>query len=368
MKRSAEAIWVEARNRWQINVQKDGKRKTFTSTLPGRKGKHEAELKADEWLESQTEDRRFGEAWEAYVADYKRRVKTETQLSRDSLYRHWIQPYIRKSMKLAQITPATWQKCIDAAADAGRSRNTISSIRGVISSFCHFCKRNRWKIEVPEAWEIIIPPAKPKVERHPLGVADLKRIFEVDTVVKYNWVRQCFYIYAWRLMILTGLRRGELAGLQWEDLEDGSVLHVRRAINRLGEITDGKTENAQRYVALSHRAVKAIDDQRAMLKREGIISPWMFPAKDAGYSDTNVIYRAWKFYQKQNGINCNLHELRHTFISAVKPALPMALLKQQVGHSDDMDTLGVYGHRMDGDLAATAATIDQVFDALIGEN
>ena len=46
----------------------------------------------------------------------------------------------------------------------------------------------------------------------------------------------------------------------------------------------------------------------------------------------------------------------------------MALLKQQVGHSDDMDTLGVYGHRMDGDLAVTAATIDQVFDALIGEN
>lgn len=64
MKRSAEAIWVEARNRWQINVQKDGKRKNFTSSLPGRKGKHEAELKADEWLESQTEDRRFGSAVE----------------------------------------------------------------------------------------------------------------------------------------------------------------------------------------------------------------------------------------------------------------------------------------------------------------
>lgn len=64
MKRSAEAIWVEARNRWQINMQNDGKRKTFTSSLPGRKGKHDAELKADEWLESQTEDRRFGSAVE----------------------------------------------------------------------------------------------------------------------------------------------------------------------------------------------------------------------------------------------------------------------------------------------------------------
>ena len=41
--RRSEAIWVEARERWQINVQRDGKRRTFTSSTPGRRGKHEAE-------------------------------------------------------------------------------------------------------------------------------------------------------------------------------------------------------------------------------------------------------------------------------------------------------------------------------------
>jgi len=57
--RRAEAVWIEARSRWQINVQRDGKRKTFTSSTPGRKGKHEAEGKADDWLEAGQPERRF---------------------------------------------------------------------------------------------------------------------------------------------------------------------------------------------------------------------------------------------------------------------------------------------------------------------
>lgn len=51
--RKNEAAWIESRNRWQINVQADGVRKTFISSKPGKKGKIEAERKADEWLETQ---------------------------------------------------------------------------------------------------------------------------------------------------------------------------------------------------------------------------------------------------------------------------------------------------------------------------
>ena len=49
--RKNEAQWIESRQRWQIKVQVDDKRKTFTSYTPGRKGKVEAERKADRWIE-----------------------------------------------------------------------------------------------------------------------------------------------------------------------------------------------------------------------------------------------------------------------------------------------------------------------------
>ena len=41
--RKSEAIWIESRSRWQINVQDNGVRKTFTSTLAGRRGKADAD-------------------------------------------------------------------------------------------------------------------------------------------------------------------------------------------------------------------------------------------------------------------------------------------------------------------------------------
>ena len=50
MKRTNTAKWIESARRWQINVQKDGVRKTFTSAKPGRTGQREANRKADDWL------------------------------------------------------------------------------------------------------------------------------------------------------------------------------------------------------------------------------------------------------------------------------------------------------------------------------
>ena len=50
MKRTNTAKWIESAHRWQINVQKDGVRKTFVSAKPGRTGQREANAKADAWL------------------------------------------------------------------------------------------------------------------------------------------------------------------------------------------------------------------------------------------------------------------------------------------------------------------------------
>lgn len=52
--RKTEASWVESRQRWQINVQRNGQRRTFTSSVQGKRGKIEAEQKADVWLEDRT--------------------------------------------------------------------------------------------------------------------------------------------------------------------------------------------------------------------------------------------------------------------------------------------------------------------------
>lgn len=52
--------------------------------------------------------------------------------------------------------------------------------------------------------------------------------------------------------------------------------------------------------------------------------------------------------------------LRHTFVSVVK-SLPEGMLKQVVGHSESMDTFGVYSHDVEGDLEEAAKKIQSIF-------
>ena len=93
-----------------------------------------------------------------------------------------------------------------------------------------------------------------------------------DTVVKYRKEQKEWYVYAFRFLIANGLRRGECAGIRQEDIENG-VLTIRRSINRFGDVTDGKTENAQRRIGLSDIAVRVVEQQRRMKREAGIVSP-----------------------------------------------------------------------------------------------
>ena len=63
VERRAEACWIESKGYWEIKVQKNGTRKSFRSSVAGRKGKHEAEAKADKWLAKGTIDMRFSSAY-----------------------------------------------------------------------------------------------------------------------------------------------------------------------------------------------------------------------------------------------------------------------------------------------------------------
>ena len=49
--RTNTAVWLPNQQRWQIKVQKDGVRRTFTSAKAGRTGQREANRKADAWLD-----------------------------------------------------------------------------------------------------------------------------------------------------------------------------------------------------------------------------------------------------------------------------------------------------------------------------
>lgn len=362
--RNTEARWIESRERWQINVTgEDGERKTFVSSKPGRKGKLEAERKADEWLESGDTDRmRLSDAWERFIAYKKTTCGTAWVVKLDSLYRIWIAPELSVK-RLERITPAEWKRCIANADAAGKSKKTLSNIRGAMTAFFDWCSENRITVDKPE--KISVPKDAPVGERTILGTNDIKTLFSDDTILWRGKRRKAFYIHAWRLIVILGLRRGELAGIKHSDIDENGILHICRSINSIGEVTSGKTKNARRDILLPPHALRVIEDQKAMLKGLGIATrTWLFPGPDGNQMDTNAMYKQWQHYRDQNGIKSNLHELRHTTVSLVKTELPEDLLKQMIGHSESMDT-GRYKHVAEGDLEKTANIVEGVFSKLL---
>lgn len=352
--RTNEAVWLDKYNRWQIKVQKEGIRKTFTSSIKSKKGKIECEKKADAWLSSDVVNTsiRFGKAWEMFIAEKKELTGTANYTNLSCVGRVWLLPALEHK-KLSTITPAMLQAIINAGHKKKRSKKTLIDIKGTLSGFHTFCRKQRWLFCGVEF--VQIPKGAKCKQKKILQPEQIQAVFHKDT--------DEFYIHAFRFLILTGLRRGELCGLKNSDII-GSVAYIQRAYNKHNELTEGKTENAVRPMALCTKALEVLQAQKEMLKRRGIISPYVFPGMDGNITNSTSLYRHWWQYRKTIDIDCSLHELRHTLISYASANVPERLLKKSVGHSKSMDT-GIYIHAVNDESAMVAALLDERFSSIL---
>lgn len=359
--RTNEATWSDSAQRWRIAVQRDGERKQFYSSKAGRKGKLEAERKADEWLErGEIKEMRFGEAYDKFIEDKKRECGTSWIVQLQTMGKLHLKPTLEHKY-VSSITQNDWKSCVLDAHERGLSRKTLTNIRAAITNFATWCEDAG--IEIKRIKQIKLPDA-PVKEKVILSTDDIKTLMTVDTLQWRGHPSRCWYINAWRLMVVLGLRRGEVCGLQRDDVKDGK-LTINRSVNCHQEITKGKTKAANRTIVIPAHAQKILDDQAALLRSAGIVSRWLFPDGDGCMSDPNNVYKRWKSYADQHGIKSNLHELRHTHISLMQDTVPENMLKRMVGHTKNMDTFGVYGHEVDGEAAKAAALVDGVFNSLI---
>ena len=355
MKRTNTAVWMEKQKRWQIKVQKDGERRSFYSSKPGRTGQREANAKADAWLDEGIEgtQRRVEELFDGYVEELKQTTSESNWHKIESYGRVWLKPAIGHK-KIESISENDFQKIMNAMQKKGLSKKTIQCFRATVAQFCKYCRRIKVSNLNPEFLEI--PKKAYTKEKKILQPKHLATLFSVSTTLERKTRIEDNLIHAYRFQVLTGLRPGELLGLCWEDIWD-DIEHIQRSINYLGEETRGKNENAVRNFALTPSAKTELDAQQ---KKTGAKTGLIFPV-GTYKSAQHEYYRHWQRYCKANELpNITPYELRHTFVSLAKN-LPEGQVKSLVGHSKNMDTLGTYAHEMRNDMERTALSLEQVF-------
>jgi len=352
----ASVIWIEQEKRWSMRVSINGTIRRFTSRKPGTAGKREVLRKYREFIDGHgVSPILVSDAWNQFTEQViLKNGRTDAFISLDKYGRNYILPRIGK-MIVQNVTLLDLQDIINKAKPvSGKeqlSRKTLSNLRSSIMQFVRFCIAAEYMD--PLRGELFIPKTAPKKEKVILQPADIRRLFEGPAD---DW-----YINIFRFGCVTGLRTGEILGIKTSDIKNG-ILTINRSINVRNEITPGKTENARRQLYLNKVARRIIDEN--IKRNTQLKTDWIFCSKSGGPLSQSTLRNNWIRIAAERGLPGSIYSLRHTFISLMKNEMPESMLKTIVGHGAKMDTYGIYGHIVDGELQKAAKIIDVNFKEL----
>lgn len=243
----SRTIWLEKKKIWKINIQKNGIRKSFYSSTPGDKGRKICAQNAASWLSGScpfavSDHTTVETVFERYLKD--KELETTNIYTIRNRYNNHIKPIIGKipvmlltKQDLKRVIYTAYRKC-------DLSQKSLKNIRGDLSGFCNYLDLSDIRNDL-RTNNIRIPSTAKKGKKQALDVVSLDILFSESQAPYNGTVCQDSLIYAYRFNVVTGMRTGELMGLEWGDIDD-NYIHIRRAINAKGITTSGKNEFAAR--------------------------------------------------------------------------------------------------------------------------
>jgi integrase len=163
--------------------------------------------------------------------------------------------------------------------------------------------------------------------------------------------------------VLTGMRRGELLGLRWEDVDlEGHRIYVRRALWR-GKFVTPKSRRSRRAIDVAPTLRSALT--RLSSRFNGGL---VFCSGDGKPIDPdNFVHRVWaRVLRRAELRRIRFHDLRHTYTSLlIAQGAHPKYIQAQLGHASIQTTLDRYGHLMPDAHAAEARKLDRL---VFGDN
>jgi integrase len=168
--------------------------------------------------------------------------------------------------------------------------------------------------------------------------------------------------------LATGMRRGELLALRWQDVDlDGAKLRVERSLEQTKRggllFKAPKTRLGRRTVTLPSSTVTELrahwraQQERRLALGQGKApeDALVFPTWDGSTRSPNALTKEWSLAMARARIKATFHSLRHTHASTlIASGLDVLTISRRLGHGSPAITLGVYGHLFKTDDRAAA--------------
>jgi integrase len=178
---------------------------------------------------------------------------------------------------------------------------------------------------------------------------------------------------AFWMLAATGMRRSELLGLRWDDVDfKTSRVSVNRGLVAVGyELREsrGKTSNSRRAIDLDPTTIKVMkawrDWQRAEQEAAGVESDgWVFTNSDGKPVHPHSISQTFERIANRAGVpRVRLHDVRHTHGTLlIKAGVPVKVVSERLGHGNPAFTIDTYQHVLPGMQAEAARTIEKLLN------
>ena len=311
-----------------------------------------------------------GEWMEVWFQDY---AKIKVRPSSHQTYQGYIHNHIRPNIgdiPLEKLTSLDLQKFYKKLLTTGRvdrveakgqpkglSAKTVRNIHQILSSALKLAQEQRLILTNPAEG-----CALPRVEHQ-----EMKTLTTVQLASFFREARESGVFELYYLELATGLRRGELLGLKWEDIDlERGDLRVRRQVSRInGEVVEAplKTKNAYRILPLAEDTVGVLKEQR---KKVGN-SPWVFPSPNGGpISPDSVLHMLHRVLKRAGLPKVRFHDLRHTFATlALQNGVDVKTVSGMLGHFSAGFTLDTYARITSAAQRQAAQTMGSVLAGTI---
>ena len=255
---------------------------------------------------------------EVWMENYaKVKLRPSTFKTSQGFLKNHIKPQIG-SIPLADLTSLDLQRFYKHLLDGGRvdrveakkkpkglAPKTVRNIHQMIGS--------AYNLAVEQCLVTKNPTqgcALPKVEHKEMKTLTADQLSTFFQEARDSGVYELYY-----LDLATGLRRGELLGLKWTDVDlDRGVLKIQRAISRQnGKVVEAplKTKNAYRTLPLSADAIDVLKMQKCKVGN----SEWVFPSPTGGpMSPDSVLHMLQRVLKRAGLPRIRFHDLRHPYV------------------------------------------------------
>ncbi|QHZ55773.1 site-specific integrase [Brevibacillus sp. NSP2.1] len=191
---------------------------------------------------------------------------------------------------------------------------------------------------------------KPRFSKKKMEVWNEKEVLQFLDVAREDRLYIAFF-----LAITTGMRRGEILGLRWKDIdfENGEISVQQTLSNKGDELQEPKTKSAQRSIALPEQTVAELKKHKRRIAQEKLLARSVYQDNDLVVCTSvgtkvlprNLIRTYYRLLKKADVPKIRFHDLRHSHATLLlKKGVHPKIAQERLGHANIRITLDTYSH------------------------